>query len=332
MAETDNPWKQALDDLCPLALTFFLPEAARKLNLARGFEALETELRPMLPTTQTGLKRVDKLVKCWRNQTPEGILLESGAEEEDFYHFEAQYQKEEGFEKRMSDYNDVARVQFRNPVVGVAILGDEDPAWRPCVYQWQKDGCELTFKFNAIKLLDWRGQEEVLFRHENPFALFILAHLLILPTEKDAESRAEQKLRLWRRACEYKMEEQDRNCLLRLIDWMLLLPQEVNRPLLQQFQDWREKNPMPFISVFEQEILDQKQQILAKDQQILAKDQETRSSYLRGIALGLKLKFGQEGEALFAEVQKQTDLAWLQRFLDSIEAASSCDELRKLLP
>src|SRR6185436_13130822 len=104
MAETDNPWKQALDELVLLVLAFFLPEPARRLNLQRGFEALETELRPLLPSTQTGLKRVDKLVKVWRRETPEGALLDLGAEEEDFYHFEVQYQKEDGFEKRMSDY------------------------------------------------------------------------------------------------------------------------------------------------------------------------------------------------------------------------------------
>ena len=48
------------------------------------------------------------------------------------------------------------------------------------------------------------------------------------------------------------MEEQDRNTLLRIIDWMLLLPQDRNRALLRQFQQWREENPMPFVSVFEQ--------------------------------------------------------------------------------
>ena len=61
-------------------------------------------------------------------------------------------------------------------------------------------------------------------RHANPFALFVLAHLLIVPTANDTQARAAHKLRLWQRACEYKMEEQDHNCLLRLIDWMLLLP------------------------------------------------------------------------------------------------------------
>jgi hypothetical protein len=216
-------------------------------------------------------------------------------------------------------------VHLHHHVVSVAILGDEDANWNPQVYHWHKDGCELTFKFKLIKLLWWRGQEQELFAHDNPFALFVLAHLLILPTEKDEEARARWKLRLWQRACEHKMEDQDRNTLLRLIDWMLLLPQDRNRALLRQLSDWREENPMPFISVFEQEILDQKQKVLDQKQQ-------TRDGYLRGIALGLKLKFMEQGQALFAEVQKQTDLDWLLRFLDQIDSTDSLEDLRKLLP
>ena len=48
MAETDNPWKSALDGLFPLAMAFFLPEDAGKVSCQRGQESLETELRPML--------------------------------------------------------------------------------------------------------------------------------------------------------------------------------------------------------------------------------------------------------------------------------------------
>jgi len=96
---------------------------------------------------------------------------------------------------------------------------------------------------------------------------------------------------------------------------------------------------MPFVSIFEQEILDQKQEVLKqkqevlkKDQEILKKDQQARETCLEGIALGLKLKFPAAGEALLAEVQKQTDLDWLCRFLTRIEPAGSVEELRHLLP
>ncbi len=360
MADTDNPWKELMEKLYQLTMLFFLSEAARRVDWTRDYEALETELRALLPASQTGLKYVDKLIKVWCKQTVEGEVLEEGAQEEEFYHFEVQYEPEEGFEKRMSDYNDVARVHLHNHVISVAILGDENPTWRPEVYHWEKHGCELTFKFRMIKLLDWRGREEELLGHANPIALFVLAHLLILPTKTNEALRAEWKLRLWKRVCEHKMEEQDRSTLLRLIDWMLLLPPERNRPLLQELNDMRKEKPMPFVSVFEQEILDQKQQLQTKDQQIQTQaqliqtkdqliqtkdqliqtkdqqlqiqSQQLRASCLEGIALALKLKFQSAGQALFVEVQKQADLAWLRGFLESIESADSVEDLRRLLP
>jgi hypothetical protein len=95
---------------------------------------------------------------------------------------------------------------------------------------------------------------------------------------------------------------------------------------------------MPFVSIFEQVILEQKQQVQAQEQQIRANEQQIRANEqqirdncLKGIALGLKLKFQAAGEALFTEVQKQTDPNWLQRFLGSIESADSVEDLRKLL-
>ena len=89
---------------------------------------------------------------------------------------------------------------------------------------------------------------------------------------------------------------------------------------------------MPFVSGFEKQILEQKQLLLTLDKQLLATKQRVLDTWLRGISLGLKLKFKEEGQALFAEVRKQTDLDWLRRFLDRIDSADSLDDLRKLLP
>jgi hypothetical protein len=60
--------------------------------------------------------------------------------------------------------------------------------------------------------------------------------------------------------------------------------------------------------------------------------EQLRESYLGGIALELKFKFEEEGQALLDEVRNQTDLDCLRRFLHSIESADSIDQLRKLLP
>jgi hypothetical protein len=83
-------------------MLFLLPEAARRVDWTRDPEALETGLRSLLPDSQTGLKLVDKLVKVWCRLSSQGEVLEEGAEEAEFYHFEVQYGKEADFEKRMS--------------------------------------------------------------------------------------------------------------------------------------------------------------------------------------------------------------------------------------
>src|SRR5262245_11904618 len=78
MAETDNPWKEALDKLFPLAMAFFMPEEAARVDWTRDYESQLTELLPQLPDSQTGVQHVDKLVKVWRKQTLEGEELEAG--------------------------------------------------------------------------------------------------------------------------------------------------------------------------------------------------------------------------------------------------------------
>src|ERR1700722_679454 len=113
---------------------------------------------------------------------------------------------------------------------------------------------------------------------------------------------------------------------------MLLLPQERNRPLLQKFIDWRTEKTMPFVCVVEQMILEQKQEILEQKQEILEQKQQIRDSCLRGIELGLKLRFKEEGQALFTGGQKITGVDWLRRFLSHIESADSLEDLHKLLP
>ena len=92
MAETDNPWKQGLDELSLYALRYFRPIEAAKLRLTRKSEALESEIQPMLPNSQTGVKRVDKLLKVWRKVTRDGRELREGAEDAEFHHFEVYYQ------------------------------------------------------------------------------------------------------------------------------------------------------------------------------------------------------------------------------------------------
>ncbi len=91
----------------------------------------------------------------------------------------------------------------------------------------------------------------------------------------------------------------------------------------QQVRQFQEGQSVVFVSWFEEQI----QKAGEK-----AGEQGEIKGLHQGIAMGLELKFGADGQALALEVEKQTDLKWLRRFFDAIRSANTLDDLRKLLP
>ncbi|WP_341532160.1 hypothetical protein WKK05_40060 (plasmid) [Nostoc sp. UHCC 0302] len=53
-------------------------------------------------------------------------------------------------------------------------------------------------------------------------------------------------------------------------------------------------------------------------------------SLLKGIALGLKLKFGTQGQNLLPEIELIEDVNLLESILEAIETANTVDELRSI--
>jgi hypothetical protein len=287
-------------------LRLYRPAAAAQVDWQRGIDSLETEMQKILPASQTGLKRIDKLFK---------VYLHSG--EVRYYHVEIQCWFDDNFEHRVYVYNSVAELHWGDPVDSLIILGDNDPAWLPGSYGWERSCSRKSFTFEPLKLLGWQGKEEELFASHNPFALFILAHNQVWATEGKDEARADSKLRLLIRAASLKMsveDEVDRPVLLRLIDWLLSLPPERNDPIWQRVRQVQEGQTVAFVSWFEQQI-----------------EQAEIKGLQQGITSVLKVRFGADGEMLAAEARKQTAPDWLRRFLAASETGS-LDELRKLLP
>jgi hypothetical protein len=307
MPEFDGVWKEALTALFRHLLRLYRPAEAEQVDWQRGIDSLETEIQKMLPASQTGLKRIDKLFKVYLHN-----------DEVRYYHVEVQCWVERNFEYRVYVYNSVAEQFCGDPVDSLIVLGDDDAEWLPSGYSWVRSCSRKSFTFEPLKLLGWCGREEELFQSENPFALFILAHLQVWATEDDEKARAESKLRLLLRSGSLKMsaeDEVDRPLLMRLIDWLLPLPRERNEPIWQKVRQLQEGQSMAFVSWFEEQF----QQAEAK-------------GLHQGIALGLELKFGAAGQALASEVENQTNLEWLRRFFDAIRPANTLDDLRKLLP
>jgi hypothetical protein len=88
-------------------------------------------------------------------------------------HVEVQGRKEDDFGRRMYEYAALLNARFAPgsprrrrvsaPVVsppdgfvGIAVLSDPDPAWRPEPYHWGWRGLGLQYYFHVIKLTDWQ--------------------------------------------------------------------------------------------------------------------------------------------------------------------------------
>src|SRR5262249_9330199 len=137
MADYDSPWKEVLDRFFALVLAFLLLRAHDEIDWTEDHESLETELRKVLPESEIGPRRVDKLVKVYRKDTGDPAYL----------HVEAQMFAEEEFERRMYVYNSKAEQVYNSPIVSVALLGDDRADWRPRRYRFELWGCIKTFTF-----------------------------------------------------------------------------------------------------------------------------------------------------------------------------------------
>src|SRR5690349_9311608 len=112
----DSPWKAAANELFKELVAFFFPKIHADIDWTVDFESLEQEMLKLLPESLTGNRYVDKLVK---------VRKLSG--DERYLHVEIQAQHQEGFARRVVQYNEKAEDRHAHPVVSVAILVDDDP-------------------------------------------------------------------------------------------------------------------------------------------------------------------------------------------------------------
>ncbi len=102
-----------------------------------------TELQQIAPEDQAGKQRVDKLVQVQRRDVQAAWVL---------VHVGVQSQRDDQFAERM--FRSHARLFDRDriPVVSLAVLGDDDPGWKPKRFGYTVGGCKLLLRFPTVKL------------------------------------------------------------------------------------------------------------------------------------------------------------------------------------
>jgi hypothetical protein len=297
----DSPWKEALDAYFEPFLALLFPEVHRRIDWSRGYESLDKEFQQVVREAEVGRRYVDKLVKVWTMDGAECWVL---------VHVEVQTARDAEFPKRMYVYNYRVFDRYNRPVTSLAVLADDDPAWRPTDFRSSLFGCETGLRFPAVKLLDLAADEAMLEASVNPFAQVVLAHLKARQTHGDPAGRHVWKLRLVRGLYERGLSPKDVRELFRLIDWLMVLPPALNDTIWQEVDKIQEERRMPFVTSIE------------------------RAGHCRGLRMGiesvLRIRFGEEGLKLMPEIQAIYEEEQLQAILIALETAASPNEVRRL--
>ncbi|WP_287277407.1 MULTISPECIES: hypothetical protein [unclassified Okeania] len=164
-ANYDEPWKAAISEYFESFLSFFYPEIHVSINWQKKPVSLDKELEQITASATTEKRYADKLFQAWLLDDQEIWIL---------IHIEVQSQYDREFSQRMFLYNYRAFDLYNKPVISLAILGDENPSWRPNFYEYDLGNSQMRLDFSIVKLLDYQWEE--LESNNNPFAMIVMAH------------------------------------------------------------------------------------------------------------------------------------------------------------
>jgi Putative transposase, YhgA-like len=149
-ANYDDTWKYAISCDFESCLIFFYPDIHAQIDWTKTPVPLEKELAKITAAAKTDKRHADKLFKVWLLTGEEAWIL---------IHIEVQSQYDNQFPLRMFIYNYRAFDLHKQPVISLAILGDESGSWRPTSYQYGMGKSQVTMEFNTVKLLDYKWEE-----------------------------------------------------------------------------------------------------------------------------------------------------------------------------
>src|SRR5262249_30974914 len=155
------------------------------------------------------------------------------------------------FPRRMFEYHVAIRQLYNQEVASLAVLCDDRPSWRPTTFNCERWGCRIDFTFRMAKLLDWLPDLEALDASDNPVAAVVGAHLEAMQSRGDPVRRMHAKLRLAKGLLKRSWSAEDIRQLLRLIDWLMTLPEDMEEAFRTDFHKIEKESVVPFVTTFE---------------------------------------------------------------------------------
>ena len=301
----DSPWKEAVELYFPEFMAFYFPEAHACFDWSQGYTFLEQELRSVIHDAALGKRFVDKLAQ---------MKLNNGDESWIYVHVEIQASRDSSFAKRMFTYNYRIFDRYSLPVGSFAVLADDHPHWQPDHFGYEVGGSRLYLEFPVVKLLHYREQMDALLASDNAFALVTAAHLKTRATRGKSHERFDAKYTLMRTLLTKGWSGERIRPLLKVLDWMLYLPTELDRQLWQDIQQSEGENVMAYVSSIER---------IGIEKGVLQGVVQGESKLLRRL---LKQRFGTLPAWVLDKISHATEYD-LERWSDGVLSAPSLEAI-----
>jgi hypothetical protein len=316
--EHDSPWKEVVEDLFEAFLSFFFPHVHKAIDFSKGYQFLERELQQIVKTSKTGRRFADKLVK---------VYLKNGSERWLLIHLEIQGYKDKKFPERMYIYNYRIFDKFRKTVISLALLTDDDPRFRPNEYRRSNLGCEVSFRYPLVKVIDYRDRVAELEASSHPFAIIVLAFLKTLETEGNVQERYRWKKHFLLELYTRGMKRETILAIYKFIDWVMELPEKLDTKIYHEIKTTKEAKAMPHITTAERIGLEKG---LEKGLE-RGMEKGQKAAMQQAIATVILAKFGKPGRPLIERSRQVASLKILERMLARLAKSQNLSEAAKVL-
>jgi hypothetical protein len=243
----DTPWKCALTRCFPEFIAFYFPLQWAEIDWSKPPRFLDKELAQINLGDRPGSLIADKLVS---------VYLLDGSEEWVLINVEVQVQRDDDLARRIFAYNYRIFEHYRRPVASLVVLADDVPGWRPNEFRYALLGTEMGLRFATAKIADYATPAGELLSNENPFALITAAHLQTQQTHGLPEQRYVAKWKLTRLLYYRGWDKRRIIDLFKVINWLMKLPDELDRQLWQDIRKLERRHKMEWISPLEQSFID----------------------------------------------------------------------------
>ena len=308
-SDMDGGWKQIIDDLFEEFFRFFFPAIHASIDFGKGSRLLDKELAGIMTGVAIGRREADKLFEVhWRGDRDERVMV----------HIEVQAWADSTFSERMFVYNTRIRSKYGRRVLSLALLVDDSRNFCPDRCEWTLGGCELSFRYPVVKLLDFKTEAE-LFSDRNPFALAALVQRGKFRAAGDAEARFRYKVAYARELIGRRYSRDWLLKLLRFMDYVLRLPAGLAERYQGELARLEEDCGMPFLTTFEQKALEQ-----GIEQGI---EQGLRQGIINALRQTLEVRFGDVPESLLEGIEQTKTLEEVAAIHRQALTADSINEL-----